>query len=118
MTLGAGGTKHGFSVALSQLPAGVHRLDVYAIDTLTGLPTLLGSATVSNNRAPTGLVESLTATNIVGYAFDPDAGAKSIQVRYTIDGGAPVLVSAKGKRRIWSGRLVHRIMDSTLRCRS
>lgn len=86
-----------FSVPLSQLPAGVHRLDAYALDTFSGKgqwpPAIIGTAVVSGNRPPAGLVESFSAAGIVGYALDPDT-SKPIQVRYRIDSGAPVLVLA------------------------
>jgi hypothetical protein len=98
LTATLGSPKHGFSVPLSSLPAGVHRLDVYALDTLTHLPTLLGTAEVTNNLAPIGAVNVLTATSLIGYAYDADEGSKPIEVRYTIDGGAPIIVSANLKR--------------------
>ena len=88
---------HRFAVPLAMLPAGVHRLDAYALDTFVGTgalpPALIGTALVSGNRPPVGLVELLTAAGIVGYARDPNTAAP-IQVRYRIDAGAPVLVVA------------------------
>ena len=94
LTATLGSPNHGFSFPLAKLPAGVHRLDVYAVDSASHALTLIGTAELSNNHSPTGLVETLNAGGIVGYAFDTDIGAKAIQVRYTIDGGAPVFVTA------------------------
>ncbi len=100
-----GSANHGFSVALSQLPKGVHRLDVYAVDSVTHANTLIGTADVSSNHPPIGLVETLNSAEIAGYAFDADLGAKPIQVRYTIDGGAPVFVTAGNSRPDLGGTL-------------
>src|SRR5262249_54953129 len=97
LTTTLGSPNHGFSIPLSQLPAGVHRLDVYAVDSLDKSTHPIGTTTVSNNNPPTGAVESLTASGIVGYAVDPDT-KKPLQIRYTIDDGAPVLVTANVKR--------------------
>src|ERR1700743_1430473 len=49
--------------------------------------------TLSDNRPPAGLVEALTSTAIAGYAIDPDTHSP-IKIRYTIDDGAPVTVTA------------------------
>jgi hypothetical protein len=91
-------TNHGFALKLSAIPAGIHRLDAYAVDSLTGSLTLIGSSQLSSNRAAYGQVQSLTSGNIIGWAFDPDAGASAIQVRYQIDDFAPVLITANASR--------------------
>lgn len=86
--------KHGFVAHLGALKAGLHRIDVYAVDTLTGALTLIGSTTISSNRPATGLVESLDATAITGWAFDADAGGTAIQVQYQIDSFPPIFTTA------------------------
>ncbi|MGN6368016.1 MAG: S8 family serine peptidase [Phycisphaerae bacterium] len=88
---------HRFTLPLAQLPAGVHRLDAYALDTYTGKGSrpaaLIGTALVSGNRAPVGAVLAFSPAGVVGYALDPDS-PKPIQVRYRIDNDAPVFVLA------------------------
>ncbi len=92
------GTSHGFTFKLPAMKAGIHRVDAYAVDSLTGALTLIGSETVSSNQAATGAVETLNATTLSGWAFDPDAGSSAIQVEYQIDDFAPVFVTASGSR--------------------
>jgi hypothetical protein len=93
-----GVVRHGYTIKLGTLKPGLHRLDVYAVDTLTGLLTLIGAEEVSSNQPATGAVETLNATTLSGWAFDADARGSAIQVRYQIDGGAPVLVTANRSR--------------------
>jgi hypothetical protein len=88
----------GFSFKLTGVPLGIHRVDVYAVDTLTGAQTLIGTKVLSTNSPPTGALESATATAFSGWAFDADAGAASIQILYQIDDFAPVLAAAKAAR--------------------
>jgi hypothetical protein len=89
-----GKTRHGYSIKLPTLKAGVHTVATYAVDTLTGTLVLLGSETLTVNRAATGAVETLNATTLSGWAFDTDAGAAPIQIMYQIDDLEPVLVMA------------------------
>ena len=83
------------------------QVDVYAIDTLTGaLTTLIGTQTVDTNTPlPGAQIESVSATSLVGWAFDADAGAASIQVQYQIDDSLPVTVLAKVSRPDLTGEL-------------
>ena len=93
-----GVVKHGFSFNLGTLKPGLHRLDVYAVDTLTGTLTLLGANSVSSNQPAIGAVEVLNNTTLSGWAFDPDAGGGAIQIQYRIDDSAPVFVTANVSR--------------------
>jgi len=89
---------HGYKFNLGTIKAGIHRVDVYAVDSLTGALTLIGSETISSNRAATGAVETLNATTVSGWAFDADAGTAAIQIQYQIDDFAPVFVTANVSR--------------------
>jgi len=91
---GIGTAAHGFSFDLSGVPAGIHRIDVYADDAATGVPTLIDSETISTNQPPTGKVTALGPTSLSGWAFDPNAGTAPIQIQYQIDDFAPVFVTA------------------------
>jgi hypothetical protein len=93
-----GVVKHGFRFNLGTLKPGIHRLDVYAVDTLTGLLTALGAYSVASNQPATGAVEVLNATTLSGWAYDADARGSAIQIRCQIDDGAPVFVTAKLSR--------------------
>jgi hypothetical protein len=91
-------TSHGFTFKLPAMKAGVHRIDAYAVDSLTGALTLIGSDTVSSNQQATGEVETLNATTLSGWAFDADVGSKAIQIKLQIDDFAPVFITANGNR--------------------
>ena len=89
-----GKTRHGYSIKLPTLKAGVHAIATYAVDTLTGTLVLLGSEELTVNHAATGQVETLNATTLSGWAFDADTGATSIQIKYQIDDQPAVFVTA------------------------
>ena len=76
----------------------MHRIDLFANDTSTGVASLVASRTINTNLAPTGWIDSFTGTHLSGWAFDPNAGAASIQIRYGIDGYAPILATASTPR--------------------
>lgn len=65
-------------------------VELYALDAPSGTATLM----YSNNRAPQGWVDTLTTTQINGWALDLDQGAGSVQVRVDIDGVAGTPVTA------------------------
>jgi subtilisin family serine protease len=93
-----GTVKHGFKINLGAMRPGIHRIDVYAVDTLTKELTLIGTQTLSSNQQATGNVEVLNNTTLSGWAFDPDAKAGAIQIEYQIDDFAPVFVTANQPR--------------------
>jgi hypothetical protein len=93
-----GSANHGYSFKLNGLSLGVHQVEVYAVDSLTGALTLIGSQSIDTNTPPTGQVETLTATTLSGWAFDANSASASIQIQYQIDDLPAVLVTAKISR--------------------
>ncbi len=98
LTSTLGSPDHGYSVNLTGFKAGIHRVDVYAIDSLTGALTLIGTSEFSTNLPAEGDLETFTAASLIGWAFDPNAGTTAIRVQYQIDDFAPVTVTANGSR--------------------
>jgi subtilisin family serine protease len=93
-----GSANHGFSIDLPTLTAGFHTIDVYALDTTTNAPTLLGSRLINTNVPATGFFDAFDGSTLKGWAIDPDSPTTSIQVQYAIDGGAPILATANVNR--------------------
>ena len=94
-----GSAAHGYSFSLTGVSPGLHRIDVYALDTKTGTATEIGKpATLNVNQAPTGALQGLNRTTLAGWAYDPDSGPMPIAIRYSIDANAPVLASANVSR--------------------
>ena len=89
-----GNGKHGFSFNTASLPAGIHRVDIYANDSTDGTPTLIATQTIYSNHPPTGKYLTFNGSILTGWAFDPDSGATPSQILYTVDNGAPVKVTA------------------------
>ncbi len=92
-----GGPNHGFTVDLTTLTPGIHRIDLYANDTATGTPVLVGSRMVNTNRAPFGSFDTFSATQLNGWAIDANSSASSM-ILYQIDASAPVTVTASADR--------------------
>ncbi len=93
-----GGANHGFSVDLSSLTPGLHRVDLFAADRTSGASLFIASRTFSSDRAPIGSIDVFSSTLLAGWAADPSNFAASIQVVYQIDAQAPVIVNASGNR--------------------
>ena len=95
-----GSANHGFSISLPALSPGAHTVAVYAIDTASTsvAPVRLAQGTVTN-APPHGYVDALSATSVSGWAFDPDAGASSINVTVYVDRAVFATVSANTYRR-------------------
>jgi hypothetical protein len=89
---------HGYSFKLNALKPGIHRVDVYAVDSLTGALILVGTSQIDTNQPATGNLETFTASQITGWAYDPDSRSAPVQVRYQIDNFAPVFVTARQSR--------------------
>jgi hypothetical protein len=100
-----GSANHGYSFSLAGMAPGIHRVDVFATQVSTGNLTLLGSRVVSTNTAPRGWIDVANSTSVKGWAFSKDVGSGAIQVRYSIDGGAPVFVDANLSRPDLAGPL-------------
>jgi hypothetical protein len=93
-----GSADHGFTYTLPALSVGLHLVDVYALDTTTAAPTLLGTLEIDTNNAPIGSVGAFNGNLLKGWAFDANAGSAAIQIRYQIDGNAPELATASVSR--------------------
>ncbi|MCL2639634.1 MAG: hypothetical protein FWD53_02200 [Phycisphaerales bacterium] len=83
--LGAAGTAHGFEVPLPPLTFGTHTIAVYAAESQGHVAVLIGEMKVTNNR-PIGAIVSISATNIVGWAYDPDVSTESLSVVVYVNG--------------------------------
>jgi hypothetical protein len=70
---GGGGGIGGWTVASGRPAQGI----------VTGTPLRVGGQSV--NRAPAGFIDRFDRNTIAGWAFDADAGAAPIQIRYSID---------------------------------
>jgi uncharacterized protein YkwD len=71
-----GSSHHGFVLNVPVLGSGIHTLKVVAIDTPTGVETVLGTRTVGVSGVPLGHVDNLSVEKgITGWAYDADAGA-------------------------------------------
>jgi hypothetical protein len=88
----------GFSVDLSSLAFGFHRVDVFMLDAQTGVATLLGSKTIMVNTLPQGVIENFSVLGISGYAWDADSAGTATTIRIDIDKNPPILLSADGNR--------------------
>ena len=64
LTSTLGSPNHGYSFKLTGLTLGIHRIDIYAVDTLTGIQTLIDTTMLSTNTPPIGAVETLNATTL------------------------------------------------------
>ncbi len=85
---------HGFYIALPELSVGIHRVDVYALDSTTSALTLVGTRTIDTNRAPTGWFDGVSGGHLVGWVYDLDTPAEGLRVRVEIDGLVPVYIQA------------------------
>jgi len=78
---------HGFSVDLSELPAGSHAIMVTAMDDrATDQPEVVFFDDFLNNQTPIGKIESVTGTTITGWAYDPDAPTSPAEFDIFVDG--------------------------------
>jgi hypothetical protein len=87
----------GFDVPLT-LPAGEHRVDLYAMDSGSGVWVLMGSKDVATPpaaglRTPAGALDVVDTTRIVGWAWSSGLGATTGTVRVDID-GVPVALGS------------------------
>ncbi len=85
---------HGFTFTIPTLSVpilgpGANKITVMAVSPSTGAEKVLKSATLTN-PPPIGKVQTVSATDIIGWAFDKDSAppnaAAPIQVRVDIDG--------------------------------
>jgi subtilisin family serine protease len=94
-----GSANHGYSISLpSSLAPGLHRVDVYALDSTSNAPTLLGSRTVNTNYAPVGSLDVADEAHIAGWAYDPNTGGTATSILFQIDNNAPQVAVANVTR--------------------
>ncbi len=88
-----GSPYHGFSFTMPALAPGSTNVLVEAVSVSSGARTTLRSG-VLTNPAPTGAIQTATATRITGWAYDPDA-AGPVSLRLDLDGvaGTPFAAS-------------------------
>jgi len=95
------GDNHGFYQKLYAGP-GPHTVCLFAINIPTGVNPQLGCAsTTISNSAPTGRIESASASggmiSVTGWTYDPDT-RQPIDIEVTVDGGTPVVRAADSPR--------------------
>jgi len=93
-----GAGNFGFSYTMPSLTIGLHRADVYVLDSTTGDPTLLTTATFNTNVQPIGFVDVISADQIAGWTYDANAGASPVFVRIDIGSYPPVFLQADASR--------------------
>jgi hypothetical protein len=67
------------------LSFGTHKIEIYAAESQQNVSVLIGTQYVTNHR-PIGVVESLSATTIIGWAADPDQLGESLTVKVYVNG--------------------------------
>jgi hypothetical protein len=93
-----GSANHGYSFDLTGLAKGTHKVELYGLDTATGSASLIASKLITTNLTPIGNIDWFDGSILAGWALDPDALASAVQIRYTIDNHAPVLLTANATR--------------------
>ena len=96
-----GSPNHAFSGSLPAMSFGTHKIDLYASESQGNVSVLIGSKTVVNSR-PIGWIESATATNISGWAGDPNRPGESVDIVIYINGVAytPGILTVSGTANI------------------
>lgn len=94
-----GSANHGYTFNLpATLAPGFHRVEVYALDSSTAAPALLGSRTINTNFAPLGSIDVADENLLAGWAFDPNAGNAPTSILFQIDNFAPQVATANVAR--------------------
>ncbi|HEY4328504.1 MAG TPA: hypothetical protein VGN88_02115 [Phycisphaerae bacterium] len=91
-------TAHGFSIDLTALPPGSHKIDIYAMDTTATTSKLIGTKIINTNVLPSGHIDSFDGATFTGWAMDPNTGIAPSQIMYKIDGGIPWFATADASR--------------------
>jgi len=105
LTASLGSPNHGFSFTMPSLSPGLHKVELYALDSTTSAPKLVASKELNTNGSPTGWIDILSPTTLAGWAYDPNTPSASIQLRYQIDTNAPQLLTASLTRPDLAGPL-------------
>jgi hypothetical protein len=93
-----GSANHGFSVSLPSMSVGVHQIDLFAKDAETQKYVLIAAESVNTNQPPTGSLGQFDGASFKGWAFDANAGSSPIQIQYTLDNNAPMVMTADVSR--------------------
>lgn len=93
-----GSANHGYAFDLTGLSKGTHRIELYALDTGTGAASLVAARTINTNQSPIGSIDWFDGSILAGWTIDPDATAAAINIRYTVDNNAPVILTANATR--------------------
>ncbi len=93
------GGQHAFWMDMPQLQAGSHTVQVWSIDTTNQSLKLMESKTLvvaspEGNGLPIGYIDGVTPESAVGWIYDPDNSAASINVRVDVDGVAGAVFAA------------------------
>jgi hypothetical protein len=87
----------GFVVSLPTMSFGTHTIDLYASESQGNIAVLFGSQTIANDR-PIGVVESVSATSISGWAADPNRLGESVQIQVYVNGALAASGTASESR--------------------
>jgi hypothetical protein len=83
----------GFDLTSLNLSPGPHRIDLFALDNSSSAPVLIASKIIAD-PAPFGIVQTLTATAIAGWAYARAADNHQAQLRIDIDHVPGALITA------------------------
>jgi subtilisin family serine protease len=88
--LNLGTINHGFDILTpNNLTTGPHRVTVYALDSTTGRPTLIGSKTLQENAPLAYFIDNVPGSpQFTGYVYNPDNENTVINLEVDIDGRA------------------------------
>lgn len=92
-----GSTAHGFTVNLSNIAPGPHRISLWGIDQPSGQATKLDEKIIEN-RLPTGYLDVARPDLAAGWAYDPDSSNTPVQIIFELDAvGYPAITADKNR---------------------
>jgi hypothetical protein len=80
-----GSADHGYSYTPVGLAAGSHKAAVYAVDSKSGVPKLIGSKNFVVRR-PVGAISAVSRTEVSGWVVDQDTPSRAVTVTILVDG--------------------------------
>jgi hypothetical protein len=80
-----GSPNHGFNSALSNLSAGPHKIQLFALDAPSGQEVLIQTKFI-NNTKPFGFLDFANQVAVKGWAYDPDSPGTPVQIIVSLDG--------------------------------
>ncbi|MFB9664730.1 hypothetical protein HP467_07850 [Curtobacterium albidum] len=101
-SLGAGNTRHGFSVTITGLSAGAHQVCAWGINAGAGSNAQFQCADFRiEGGSPVGVIDRITTSvdtvSVRGWAIDPDTTA-AVAVRVLVDGATKATWTANGAK--------------------